>query len=281
MVAGAKHCGAITQAMYHWTMTASIQTKSRLGKVYVLPAYMTLNFVRIPLKSNGRLKDIQTAPSNCAALLSTGRRSRKRPHNSFANFGTSWEMSTLWTQLFSMAERLEESLSRGVLGHALVSHLVGQRRQGCASLSEPFPWLPFHPSSCAQENFFSMEPLRVIASITGILAAAAKITTAVTGFIEEEKNAPYSAHSVLTEISDLTLCIGRLAPFIRGSNDIDINRKNAISVEQVVVISTSLVMSISELERLLHSFNLDQQMSKMTKILWVRNEHKVDRISTA
>lgn len=111
-----------------------------------------------------------------------------------------------------------------------------------------------------------MDPLSVIASITGILAVAAKITTAITGFIEKDQDAPNSTRSVLTEVSDLSLCLTQLAPFIRGIRDAERIRKDAISVEQVVVISTLLVLNISELEKMLDSFNLDQPMSMTARM---------------
>lgn len=125
-----------------------------------------------------------------------------------------------------------------------------------------------------------MDPLSVAASITGLLAAAAKITSVVTSFIEKERDAPASAHSVLTEVSDLSLCLAQLAPFIRGTKSAERSRRDAISVEQVVIISTSLVMSVSELEKLLNSFKIDLPMSTMAKIHWARNSEKVNKILT-
>lgn len=125
-----------------------------------------------------------------------------------------------------------------------------------------------------------MDPLSVAASITGLLAAAAKITSVVTSFIEKERDAPASAHSVLTEVSDLSLCLAQLAPFIRGTKTAERSRRDAISVEQVVIISTSLVMSVSELEKLLNSFKLDLPMSTMAKIHWARNSEKFNKILT-
>lgn len=47
-------------------------------------------------------------------------------------------------------------------------------------------------------------------------------------------------------------------------------------MEQIVVISTSLVMNISELEKMVDSFNLDHPMSTITKMRWVRNEEEVN-----
>lgn len=118
----------------------------------------------------------------------------------------------------------------------------------------------------------------MLASVAGILAVSAKITTAVTEFIQSVGDVPESTRSVLTEVSDLSLCLSQLMPFLRGTRTAERTRRDGISVEQVVVISTSLVMSISELEKLLDSFKLDLPMSAFARMQWVRNEEKVNRI---
>lgn len=120
----------------------------------------------------------------------------------------------------------------------------------------------------------------MIASITGILAAAAKITTVVTGFIEKNRDVPNSTRSVLTEVSDLSLCLAQLAPFIRGTRIAERTRKDAISVEQIVVVSTSLVLNISELEQMLDSLSLDQPMSMTARMRWVKVEGRIECILT-
>ena len=120
-----------------------------------------------------------------------------------------------------------------------------------------------------------MEPLSVAASITGILAVAAKITKVVAGFVRKSKDVPDSAHKVLSELSDLTLCLKQLAPFIRGDRYADRTRQEAISVEQIVVLSTSLVLNMSELESLVDSFGIGSSISITARARWVNSEHKV------
>ena len=120
-----------------------------------------------------------------------------------------------------------------------------------------------------------MDPLSIIASVTGILAVAAKITTAVTGFVQKERDAPASAHSVLSELSELTCCLAGLRPFIHGTAQAERSRRDAISVEQIVVVSTSLVLRISELDKLVESFSLT---SVSGRIQWVRHGEKVESL---
>lgn len=54
-----------------------------------------------------------------------------------------------------------------------------------------------------------MDHLSAIVSITGILAVAAKVTTALAGFIEKNRDTPESIRSVLTEL-DSRPCVEKL-----------------------------------------------------------------------
>lgn len=120
-----------------------------------------------------------------------------------------------------------------------------------------------------------MEPLSVAASIIGLLATSAKIVTVVTELVRREKDAPQSLHRVLTEISELNTCLAHLAPFIQGTKSTERGRKDAISLEQVVVISTSLVLNMSELDKTLDSYNLSDRMSRFNRVRWLMDEAKI------
>ncbi len=123
-------------------------------------------------------------------------------------------------------------------------------------------------------------PLSVIASVTGLLAAAAKVTLIVSGFIEKGKDAPHSMRSVVLELSDLTLSLCQLRPFIQGASTASQDRREAISVEQIVAISTSLVLNMSELEKLVDSCGIDKPMSLSSILRWVRSEDELVKVLT-
>lgn len=120
-----------------------------------------------------------------------------------------------------------------------------------------------------------MEPLSVAASIIGILATSAKIVTVVTDLVRREKDTPQSLHRVLTEVSELNTCLAQLAPFIQGAKSTDRGRKDTISLEQVVVINTSLVLNMSELDKTLDSYNLGDKISKFNRMRWMMDETKI------
>lgn len=123
-----------------------------------------------------------------------------------------------------------------------------------------------------------MDPLSIIASITGILAAAAKVTNVISDFVRKEKDAPQSMRSVLAELSDLTVCLVSLQPFINGVKTASRERMSAISVEQIITISTSLVLNMNELEKLVDSFGLIESLSITCRMRWVKNEDKLTGI---
>lgn len=125
-----------------------------------------------------------------------------------------------------------------------------------------------------------MDPLSVAASITGILTVAAKITKLVAKFIEKGRDAPASMHSALSELSDLSICVAQLSPFVQGNKHVERSRKDAISVQQIVVLITALVLNISELEKLLNSFGLDRPLSPIARVGWISNEEKIKALLT-
>lgn len=123
-----------------------------------------------------------------------------------------------------------------------------------------------------------LSALSVIASITGMLAVTAKLTNLLTDFIKKERNAPSSITTLNHEISDLSICLLQLQPFIRGNKLPTRSRRAAITVEQVVVIVTACVINLSRLEEILDTFRLDQPLSTLKRIQWTRKETEVDRL---
>ena len=120
-----------------------------------------------------------------------------------------------------------------------------------------------------------MDPLSLVVSVTGLVTAAAKITSVLSDFIAKEKDAPNSARSIVAEVNHLRVCLTQLFPFLDGTGVATRTRRAAVSLESVVIISTSCVMTLSDLERLLDTFRLDQPFSRMMKIRWALQEQKV------
>ena len=122
-----------------------------------------------------------------------------------------------------------------------------------------------------------MDFVSVIASITGIVAAGVKISTIVSVFVDRNRDAPSSMRSALAEISDLNSCLAQLLPFVQGVKEVAMARRNAVQMEQLVIIFTSLIIDVSELEKTLDSCRIKESTSKMARIRWMMNEERINK----
>ena len=91
-----------------------------------------------------------------------------------------------------------------------------------------------------------MDPLSIIASITGILAAASKVASV----LESVRNAPESISDALTEVNHIKIVFTALRRFVERSQRLTPKRASLIQLEDVVVVLTQTVLVFSELEAL-------------------------------
>lgn len=123
-----------------------------------------------------------------------------------------------------------------------------------------------------------MDPLSVIASISGILAVAFKISNAASGLISSWKDAPNSLHSIVSEMAALSACLAQLRPFLSRREIAPKSRMTAISVEQIVIIASSCVLAVSELQETLDSLEPEKPLSKRVKLRWSSHEKKINML---
>jgi hypothetical protein len=86
------------------------------------------------------------------------------------------------------------------------------------------------------------DPLSVAASITGLLAAAAKVATALYMFAE----APALSQRVMREVHDIGILLRQLHSLINCSK----SQQSLIMVEDLLALLTTLILTFSELEKL-------------------------------
>jgi len=120
-----------------------------------------------------------------------------------------------------------------------------------------------------------MDPLFVIGSVVGIIAVTGKLTSSLVDFIRRERDAPASMHGILAELSALRACLSQLQPFMQGSKQASRTRTSQISVEQLVTINTSCVLTLSELDKMMDSFKLERPFSLLDKMQWAKSEPKI------
>ena len=123
-----------------------------------------------------------------------------------------------------------------------------------------------------------MDPLSLIASITGILAAAFKISSAASALISGWKDAPNSLHSIVPEMAALSSCLAQLRPFLSRREIAPRSRMAAISVEQIVIIASSCVLAVSELQETLDALEPEKPLSKTVKLRWSSYEKKINML---
>ena len=122
------------------------------------------------------------------------------------------------------------------------------------------------------------DPLSVIGSVVGIVAVTSKLTTSLIDFVRREKDAPASMHGIVTELSALRACLAQLQPFIQGSRHASSTRTSHVSVEQIIVVNTSCVLTLSELDKTLDSFKFERAFSLLDKLRWAKNEARIHQL---
>ncbi|KAL8995921.1 MAG: hypothetical protein Q9169_004457 [Polycauliona sp. 2 TL-2023] len=136
----------------------------------------------------------------------------------------------------------------------------------------------YHPSSLTRS--LVMEPLSIAASVIGILSVTAKLATGLTELVERGKNVPDSMHYLVSELNDLRGCLLQLQPFLRDTQRTFPSRSAMISLDQVVIINTSCVLTLSELDKFVASFQERQSLSRMDRLRWLRNESRIELMTS-
>ena len=124
------------------------------------------------------------------------------------------------------------------------------------------------------------EPISVIASITGLLAVTAKVAALAKEYIQKERNAPGSMSNVLQEMSDFSICLNQLQPFIQGTRTLPTPQRAAISRDQLIVMLSSSVVNLAKLEEIMDTFQTSQPLSVSNRVRWTRRETEVTELLT-
>ncbi|KAF4811511.1 Cell division control protein 42 [Colletotrichum siamense] len=94
------------------------------------------------------------------------------------------------------------------------------------------------------------DPLSIAASIAGLLAAAGKVYTVVSGFIDSTANAPQSAAATLEAVGEIKLALSSVQSMIESLHHLSASRKGLIQLEHLAIIITNAVFTLSKLESL-------------------------------
>ncbi len=125
-----------------------------------------------------------------------------------------------------------------------------------------------------------MDPISAVASIVGLLGAAAKISESLFKFIRSAKDAPKLASSVLQEVSDTSACLNQLQSYLMGNKTTSRPHGNLLMVEQIIVALSNCVLVFSELEEIVDSLKLSNRTQSGRMAQWVLKEQTIKNLLT-
>ena len=125
-----------------------------------------------------------------------------------------------------------------------------------------------------------MEPISAVASIIGLLGAAAKISEYLFKFIKSVKDAPKLASSVLQEVSDTSACLNQLQNYLMGTRTTSRPQGNLLMVEQIVVALSNCVLVFSELEEIVESLKPSNRTQSGRLAQWILKEQTITSLLT-
>ena len=95
-----------------------------------------------------------------------------------------------------------------------------------------------------------MDPISAVASIVGLVGAAAKVSECLFKFIRHVKHAPKLASSVPQEVSYISACLGQLQSLLMDGKAASRSHENLLMVEQIIAALSNCVLIFSELEEM-------------------------------
>ncbi|KAF5018986.1 hypothetical protein F66182_9004 [Fusarium sp. NRRL 66182] len=114
------------------------------------------------------------------------------------------------------------------------------------------------------------DPLSIVASIVGLIAAAGKVCGVLSSFIGSTVDAPESAASTLQNMEHMKLTLYSVQSLIESLDSIEASRKSLIQLDHLSIVVTHSVLTVSELESIIcHKDGI------MHRLRWVWNEKKV------
>ena len=121
-----------------------------------------------------------------------------------------------------------------------------------------------------------MDPLSVVASIAGILGAAAQISTSISTLIEKSRKAPKDIRRVKDEVDTIRSVLHQLQALLLGSAKTNRARTSLILVDQVVVTLSACVSTFSELDVTVGTLVSDERLGLMDRLRWSTRASAID-----
>ena len=137
-----------------------------------------------------------------------------------------------------------------------------------------------HQSQLTSRHFHTkkMDPLSVMASVVGLLAAAGQMTSVLSNVKSSIKDAPRSMDHTLSEVKAVEISLSAIQKFLLGLSSAPRQRITMIQVDQLLATNTEAVLTFSELEALVKPLATYSESSMIERIRWRWKEDDLSRI---
>lgn len=123
-----------------------------------------------------------------------------------------------------------------------------------------------------------MDPLSVAGSVVGILAAAAQIIPQLYNLGIAIKDAPRVTQAAVLELNDITNILMQLRRYIDGELQASFQRLSLITVESITASLTGCVITYSELDAMLKSLRVGENIRAWNRALWLVKKDSVNAL---
>lgn len=125
-----------------------------------------------------------------------------------------------------------------------------------------------------------MDPLSVMASVVGLLAAAGQVSSILSKVKSSIQDVPRSMEHVISEVKTFETSLSAIQIFIHELSLAQRQRIAMIQVDQLLATLTEAVLTFSELEALVRPFEMDSGKVMKERIRWYWKEDDIFRIMT-
>jgi hypothetical protein len=123
-----------------------------------------------------------------------------------------------------------------------------------------------------------MDPLSILASVTGLLLAAGTVSSTLVTIRSILKDVPQSVNQIASEINDLTGSFSAVQKFLLGLASAPRRRIALIQLDQLVATLTEAVLAFSELEALVAPFTAKPTIATVDRVKWSLKESEITPI---
>lgn len=113
------------------------------------------------------------------------------------------------------------------------------------------------------------DPLSVAASIVGILTAAAQVSLLLQKLYSKSKHAPQAIQDLKAEVDNMSRLLTQLQLYVLRKAKAKPSREALVLLEHVQVVLGSCVLTFSDLETMVESFDTDQKLGIMDRVRWI------------